>query len=219
MSNGSGCSSNIRDSCPSSSSSQSLKMAKEHASQPSFPQQVDSQPDGLRDRVFLMAQFFGGECLSDQRLSICKGAEAYKFKCINGHIFYRFVTELEKNLKPLQHLRKLSKSTMASSSSSAVSDDETPFASSKQEQLLNANSCWCQKCETFYRSAALIAKNCGFKLCGEIYSKNLSLKCEKAKHVTVLSYQKRLVQGNFKCTACRKDERDAVKARLREEQR
>ena len=76
-------------------------MAREHASQPSFPKQVESQPAGLRDRVFQMAQLFGGECLSDQRLSICKGAEAYKFKCINGHIFYRFVKELDDNLKPL----------------------------------------------------------------------------------------------------------------------
>ena len=163
-----------------------------------------------------MAQFFGGECLSDKRLSICKGAEAYKFKCINGHIFYRFVTELENNLKPLQQHRKLSKSTMASSSSSA-SDDDTSLSSTRQ-LLLDANSCWCPKCDSFYRSAAIIAKNCGFKLCGEIYSKNLSLRCEKAKHVTVLSYQKRL-QSNLKCTACRKDERDAVKARLREEER
>ena len=36
--------------------------------------------------------------------------------------------------------------------------------------------------------------------------------------MTALSYQKRL-QGNLKCAACRKDERDAVKARLREEER
>lgn len=160
-----------------------------------------------------MAQFFGGECLSAKKLSIVKGAEAYKFKCINGHIFYRFVTELENNMRPLQQLRKLSKTTAASSSSSH-SDDDMSLSS----QLLEANSCWCPKCESFYRGAATIAKNCGFKLCGEIYSKNLSLKCNKAKHVTELSYQKRL-QGNLKCAACRKDERDAVKARLREEER
>ena len=163
------------------------KTANDHLNQPSFPSEVKSKPAGLRDRVLQLAQFFGGECLSDKKLSIVKGAEAYKFKCINGHIFYRFVTELQNNMRPLQQLRKLSKTTAASSSSSN-SDDDMSLSS----QLLEANSCWCPKCESFYRGAATIAKNCGFKLCGEIYSKNLSLKCNKAKHVTDLSYQKRL---------------------------
>ena len=163
------------------------KKANDHLNYPSFPNEVQSKPAGLRDRVLQMAQFFGGECLSAKKLSIVKGAEAYKFKCINGHIFYRFVTELENNMRPLQQLRKLSKTTAASSSSSN-SDDDMSLSS----QLLEANSCWCPKCESFYRGAATIAKNCGFKLCGEIYSKNLSLKCNKAKHVTDLSYQKRL---------------------------
>ena len=37
---------------------------------------------------------FGGECLSTKKLSIVKGAEAVKFKCTNGHVFYKFVSEL-----------------------------------------------------------------------------------------------------------------------------
>ena len=51
-----------------------------------------------------------------------------------------------------------------------------------------------------------------------MYADNLSLKCHKSKHETVLSYQKRL-QGNMKCSLCRKEEREAVKERLREEER
>jgi len=159
-----------------------------------------------------LAQLFGGECLSESKLSIVKGAEAFKFKCINGHIFYRFVTELEQ-LRSLQS-RKMSKTTAASSSSSGSlsSDDDCPLSSSAE------TACWCHKCESFYRGASIVAKNCGFKLCGEIYSQNLSLKCLTARPVTDLSYQKRL-QRNLKCASCRKDERDAVKEKLREEER
>ena len=51
-----------------------------------------------------------------------------------------------------------------------------------------------------------------------MYTDNLTLKCHKSKHETALSYQKRL-QGNMKCTMCRKEEREAVKERLREEER
>ena len=159
-----------------------------------------------------LVQLFGGECLSDKKLSIVKGAEAFKFKCINGHVFYKFVTELQK-MRPLQY-RKLSKTTAASSSSSASisSDDDTPIS------MIDNSGCWCPKCESFFKSAETIAKNCGFRLIGDLYSSNLVLKCLKAKHVTPLSYQKRL-QGNLKCTSCRKDEREAIKEKLREEER
>ena len=77
---------------------------------------------------------------------------------------------------------------------------------------------WCPKCESFYKSAAILAKNCGFKLCGELYGKSLYLQCLKAKHMTPLSYSKRL-QGTIKCSGCRRDEREAQKQRLREEER
>ena len=63
-----------------------------------------------------------------------------------------------------------------------------------------------------------MAKSCGFRLCGEIFATNLSLKCIRAKHSTPLFYSKRL-QGNMNCAGCRKDEREAVKQRLREEER
>lgn len=108
----------------------------------------------------------------------------------------------------------MSKTTAASSSSSESisSDDDFTWSSSPE------TTCWCHKCESFFRSASAIAKKCGFELRGEIFSQNLSLECLKSKHVTVISYQKRL-QGNLKCAGCRKDERDAAKEKLREEER
>lgn len=77
---------------------------------------------------------------------------------------------------------------------------------------------WCPKCESFYKSAQIIAKNCGFRLCGDLYADTLAFKCLKAKHPTILSYSRRL-QGNIKCAGCRKDERETVKERLRAEER
>lgn len=77
-----------QQSCPSPAKSRPSQ-------QQSTPKDVCSKPAGLRDRASQLARLFRGECLSEKKLSIVKGAEAFKFKCINGHIFYRFVTELE----------------------------------------------------------------------------------------------------------------------------
>ena len=52
------------------------------------------KPSGLRDRALQLVAIFGGECLSEKKLSIVKGAEAFKFKCSHGHVFYKFTTEL-----------------------------------------------------------------------------------------------------------------------------
>jgi len=61
---------------------------------PRFETLRPSEPQGMRDRANILVAHFGGEILSIKKLSIVKGAEAFKFKCINGHIFYKFVTEL-----------------------------------------------------------------------------------------------------------------------------
>ena len=42
-----------------------------------------------------LVKLFGGECLSDKKLSIIKGSEAFKYKCINGHVFYKFLAEIQ----------------------------------------------------------------------------------------------------------------------------
>ena len=192
----------------------SLSPAKvDHHVGQTFAANVVSKPSGMRDRAMQLVELFGGECLSDKKLSIVKGAEAFKFKCTNGHIFYKFVAELQK-MRPLQ-CRKMSKTTAASSSSSASisSDDDTPITTDP-----TSDGCWCPKCESFYKGAQIIAKSCGFRLCGDLYAKKLELKCLKAKHVTPISSQKR-IQANLKCASCRKNEREAVKERLREEER
>ena len=99
----------------------------------------------MRDRADLLVAHFGGENLSQKKLSIVKGAEAFKFKCINGHIFYKFVSEL-RDLEPL-FIRKLSKSTAASSSDSISSEDD--LKNSAEFSWLEG--CWCNKCENFYK--------------------------------------------------------------------
>ena len=108
-------------------------------------------------------------------------------------------------------MRKLSKSTAASSCSS----DST---SQPSNDVSNLEGLWCPKCENFYKNAQIIAKKCGFRLCGDLYGKSLKFKCLKAQHSTKISYSKRL-QGNMSCAACRKEEREAAKERLREEER
>lgn len=160
-------------------------------------------------------QRFGGELLSTSKLSIVKGADAFKFKCVNGHIFYKFVSDILE-MKPLTS-RKLSKTTAASSASTNSSSDEDMLASWQQSSD-PLPGCWCLKCENFYKSAEIAAKNCGFKLVGEIYAPNLILKCIKAKHSTPLIYSKR-IQSNMHCAECKKDEREAVKQKLKEEER
>ena len=129
-----------------------------------------------------LVSHFGGECLSDKKLSIVKGAEAYKFKCTNGHIFYKFVTELQSmsKLQPID--RRLSKVTKASTSSCSVSSDEDTFDPSKSQDNI-----WCPKCESFYKGAEIIAKKNGFKLSGEIYMDNLVFTCLKNDHKTSIS--------------------------------
>lgn len=168
-----------------------------------------SQTSGLRDKASQLVERFGGECLSSSKLSIVKGLEAFKFKCTNGHIFYKFITQL-KEMRPIRS-RKFSKSTATSSSSSSDGD-----MMQESESLLSG--IWCPKCESFFKSAAILAKNCGFRICGGLYAADLTFKCIRARHSTPISYQKRL-QGNMKCAGCRKDEREAVKQRLREEER
>ena len=74
-----------------------------------------------------LVTLFGGECLTDKRLSVVKGVEAYKFKCAQGHVFYMNITEMMKPMSPTT--RKLSKSTNASSSCSS-SDSFSPLPSS-----------------------------------------------------------------------------------------
>ena len=71
------------------------------------------KPDGLRDRASQLVAHFGGECLTDKKLSVVKGSEAFKFKCLQGHVFYKFVAELQE-MKPKALARRLSKSTAAS---------------------------------------------------------------------------------------------------------
>ena len=87
-----------------------------------------------------------------------------------------------------------------------------------EEPSMQYEGHWCPKCESFFKEAAEIARNCGFKLCGGLYGSKLTMRCVKAKHSVVLSYQRRLT-SSMKCAECKKEEREAVKHRLIEEER
>jgi hypothetical protein len=61
-----------------------------------------------------LATKFEGECLSvNCHISVVKGRQAIKFKCQQGHIFYKYTDEL---VDTSYGLRKSSVVTMASSS-------------------------------------------------------------------------------------------------------
>ena len=61
-----------------------------------------------------LASKYDGECLSlNSHLSVVKGTPSLKFKCQQGHVFYKFANEL---LDTGFGLRKSSVATIASSS-------------------------------------------------------------------------------------------------------
>ena len=137
----------------------SLKKKPTDSKMPTFSTKRDSRPNGMRDRAMQMVKHFGGECLSAKKLSIVKGAEAFKFKCTNGHVFYKFVDELQKMTPDLK--RKLSKSTAGSDYSQGItSSDEEIFAKDSTQQPIAG--CWCPKCENFFKTAQVLAKAGGF---------------------------------------------------------
>jgi len=154
-----------------------------------------------------LAALFEGDVLTDKVLSICKAQEAVKFRCQNGHVFYKYVDALKTNFKNATG-RKISVSTAASSSTS--SDEES------QDAALHYG-CWCPKCEEFYSSCKTIAKNSGLKLEGKLYSKILSFKCPERKHCTPISYNKRISQI-LSCADCKREQKEAMKERIRQEE-
>lgn len=140
-------------------------------------------------------------------LSICKGQESVKFKCQNGHVFYKYVDQLKTLIKNASG-RKFSASTAASNSGS--SDEESLDAA-------HQFGCWCPKCEEFYSACRTMAKESGFKLEGKIFSTNLSYRCPERKHSLPLSYNKRVSQI-LNCADCKREQKEALKQKLRQEE-
>jgi hypothetical protein len=164
-------------------------------------------------RINQFAQNFDGECLSFSsdgslsHVSIVKGQQALKFKCMHGHAFYKYVDELKQFYQHHSHLfglqRKCSNSTMASSS-----DEEE-----------DVNRIWCPKCVSFFRSCQSTAKQYNFSLIGKLYSSKLYFCCPRKKHNTKISYSRR-VNSNvpLTCMTCQKQDREAFKAQQRLEE-
>ena len=153
----------------------------------------------MMSRINQFAQNFDGECLSFspdgsiKHVSIVKGQQALKFKCVHGHAFYKYVDELEQCYRHYSHLfgitRKCSSTTMASSS-----DEEEDMS-----------KVWCPKCVAFFRNCQSTARQYNFTLIGKLYSNKLYFCCPKRKHQTKISYSRR-VNSNMPliCLSCLK---------------
>jgi hypothetical protein len=133
------------------------------------------------DSKLILSSLFEGVVLTEKVMSICKAKEAIKFRCHNGHVFYKYVDSLKAQIKNALG-RKLSASTAASSTSS---DEEVQDAA-------HLYGCWCPKCEEFFTACKKIARDAGFKLEGKLYSKTLSFRCPDRKHITPISINKRV---------------------------
>ena len=90
----------------------------------------------LRAKALRLSALYQGQCLSTDQMSFSFGQQAMKFKCCNGHTFFKMVDELT---EISDMTRKQSYSTAASSSNS---EDE------ESEQKMYGS--WCPKCESFY---------------------------------------------------------------------
>lgn len=158
-----------------------------------------------------LAAIFEGVVLTEKAFSLCKLQEklqeSVKFRCQNGHTFYKQVESLKTSLRNASG-RKLSASTAASMSVS--SDDETI-------DVAHQYGCWCPKCEEFYSACKQIAKSSGFRLSGKLFSKDLSFRCPAANHcVPILNFKK--VSATLSCAECKKDQREAFKQKLKQEE-
>ena len=152
------------------------------------------------------ARKFNGECLSQTdshsttHISMIKGQPSIKFKCGKGHVFYKPTCELF-----MSSARKFSFATAASSSHNSDNDDSD-----------DSDKTWCPKCVAFFRNCQKTAKHHGFTLQGKLFG-SLAFRCAKSGHLIKISYSRRLT-GSLNCTLCQKQDRERIKAQLREEE-
>lgn len=177
--------------------------------------QAAPRPDNVPETSFFdqvmsqakkLAGLFEGVVLTEKVLSICKAQDSVKFRCQNGHVFYKYVDSLKAQIKNALG-RKLSASTAASSASS---DEEAQDAA-------HMFGCWCPKCEEFFTACRKIARDAGFKLEGKLYSKSLAFRCPDRKHCMPISYNKRVSQI-ASCADCKREQKEALKEKLRREE-
>lgn len=68
------------------------------ASRPT-PQADTKHETSFFDKVIIdakkLASLFEGVVLTEKMLSICKAQESVKFRCQNGHVFYKYVDSLK----------------------------------------------------------------------------------------------------------------------------
>lgn len=153
-------------------------------------------------RASQLSKKFQGDCLSQkaEHISVVKGQQSIKFKCEQGHVFYKPVDEL--SFEVPSRTRKFSLQTAANS------DDD----SDDSQQ-------WCPKCVAFYRNCQSTAQQYGFVLQGKLFG-SLAFSCSKAdSHLSKISYSRRITNSSpLVCIQCHKQERERVKSALKDEE-
>jgi len=146
-----------------------------------------------------------------------KGEKSFKFKCQNGHTFYKFMHEIRNTNLVMQ--RKFSLSTAATSSPVESCDEDMCSTEGPRSSNSTCRDSWCNRCVILYRDFQDVAERSGFTLVGKLYSRKLAFKCPKNHLTKIRDCSKRLHQGVVSCADCRKEEKEAVKREMMEDER
>ena len=173
----------------------------------------------ILEKADLLAQVFGGKCLSTNSLSNCKGKNSIRFNCINGHNFYLTedkirgadIQELSSNWKRAR--RDLKAYQLAKLRNEQV---ELPMNS-----INYCDDAWCTKCLDYFSQTVKIGNLNGLRVVGGLYASHILLLCKKSNHMFVISYNRKLTPLSLTCSDCKKQERVEQKkqAQIQEEQR
>jgi hypothetical protein len=167
-----------------------------YQSSPLIQAKVEKQLD-IFEKAKLLAAKYQGECQSSS-FSICKGKNSLKFKCINNHVFFMPIEEIE------------SANTVVYKNSVQGVATSNIYSSS-----CSANE-WCYKCYNFYQSCVEVATRVGIQVIDGLFSQKITLKCFKKSHGFQISYSKKL--NTLSCADCRKEEREEWKEQLKQEE-
>lgn len=115
--------------------------------------------------------------------------------------------------------RKFSLSTAATSSPVESSDEDMSSSDGPRSSSSTCRDSWCNRCVTLYRDFQNVAERSGFTLVGKLYSRKLAFKCEKNHLTKIRDCSKRLHQEVVNCADCRREEKEAVKREMMEDER
>jgi hypothetical protein len=167
-------------------------------SSPLLQAKAEKQVD-IFEKAKLLAAKYQGECQSSS-FSICKGKNSLKFKCVNNHVFFMPIEEIE------------------SSNTTIYKNSVTGVATSPSASIYSTSNSneWCYKCYNFYQTCIEVATRVGIQVIEGLFSQKITLKCFKKCHSFQISYSKKL--NTLSCADCRKEEREEWKEQLKQEE-